>query len=82
MAALRIRLTETEREELTARAKHGRGSADVARRAQVVLMIDAGLSYGEIRELTGLSSRTIALWKKRFHEGRLEGLFDRRVKRD
>ncbi len=52
MAAFTIRLTEAEREELTARAKHGRGSADVARRAQVVLMIDARLSYEEIRGLS------------------------------
>ena len=80
--ALRIRLTDAEREELTARARHGRGSADVARRARVVLLIDSGHSYEQIREQTGVSSRTIALWKKRFDAGRLEGLFDRRIKRD
>ena len=82
MAGPSLRLTDAERDELTARAKHGRGSADVARRARVVLLLDSGASYEEIREQTGVSSRTVALWKKRFETDRLEGLFDRRVKRD
>lgn len=76
--ALRIRLTDPERNELTARAKHGRGSAEVARRARVVLLLASGHSYEQIREQTGVSSRTIALWKRRFEGDRLEGLFDRR----
>ena len=82
MAPLRLRLTDMERDELTARAAHGRGSAAVARRARVVLLLDAGRSYEQIREQTGVSSRTVALWKKRFEADRLEGLFDRRLKRD
>jgi len=82
MATLRIRLTDPEREELMARGRHGRGSADVARRARVVLLLDAGQSYAQIHEQTGVSSRTVALWKKRFEADRLEGLFDRRLKRD
>ena len=82
MATLRLRLTDLERDELTARAAHGRGSAAVARRARVVLLLDAGSSYEQIREQTGVSSRTVALWKKRFEADRLEGLFDRRLKRD
>ncbi len=79
---MRLTLTEAERAELTARARHGRGSADVGRRATVILLLAAGLSYEKIREQTGVSSRTIALWKKRFEEARIEGLFDRRIKRD
>lgn len=81
MAALRLRLTDAERDELTARAQHGRGSADVARRARVVLLLDADATYEQIREQTGVSSRTVALWKKRFEAERLEGLFDRRSRR-
>jgi len=81
MAGASLRLTHAERDELTARVKRGRGSADVARRAQVVLLLASGASYGEIREQTGVSSRTIALWKKRFEAERLEGLLDRRGKR-
>ena len=82
MATLRLRLTDLERDQLTARAVHGRGSAAVARRARVVLLLDAGNSYEQIREQTGVSSRTVALWKKRFEVERLAGLFDRRLKRD
>lgn len=74
-------LTDPERQELTARAQHGRGSAAVARRARVVLLLAAGKSYEHIREQTGVSSRTVALWKKRFEAERLEGLFDRRTRR-
>lgn len=81
MAAFTVRLTEAERDELTARARHGRGSADVGRRARVVLLLAGGKTYAEIQASTGVSRRTIALWKKRFEEGRVEGLFDRRVNR-
>lgn len=64
-----------------ARARHGRGSADVGRRARVILLLAGGRTYAEIQDATGISSRTIALWKKRFEERRLEGLFDRRLNR-
>lgn len=76
-----LHLTEPERSELLARARHGRGSADVGRRARVVLLLAGGKTYAEIQASTGVSRRTIALWKKRFEEGRVEGLFDRRVNR-
>lgn len=74
-------LTARERDELIARARHGRGSAAVARRARVVLLLAGGKTYDEIEAAAGISRRTIALWKKRFEEERLEGLFDRRVRR-
>ncbi len=77
-----FRITDIEREELTARAAHGRGSADVARRARVVLLLASGRSYDDVQVETGFSRRTIALWKKRFEQHRLEGLFDRRLRRD
>lgn len=76
-----LHLSEAERAELLARARHGRGSADVGRRAKVVLLLAGGRTYAEIHATTGISRRTIALWKKRFEEERLDGLFDRRVKR-
>lgn len=74
-------LTDAEREALTARAQHGRGSADVARRARVVLLLAGGRTYAEIEAAAGISRRTIALWKRRFEDQRLEGLFDRRIRR-
>ena len=74
-------LTPAERAELVARAQHGRGSADVGRRARVVLLLANGRSYAEITKAAGVSTRTIALWKKRFETQRLDGLFDRRLTR-
>jgi transposase len=76
-----LSLTDAERAELIARARHGRGSADVGRRARVVLLLAEGKSYAEITEAVGVSTRTIALWKKRFELQRLDGLFDRRLTR-
>ena len=76
-----LSLTDAERAELVARARHGRGSADVGRRARVVLLLAGGKTYAEIQATTGVSRRTIALWKKRFDEERLAGLFDRRINR-
>ena len=76
-----LSLTAAERAELVARARHGRGSADVGRRARVVLLLAGGQSYAEIQAATGVSRRTIALWKKRFEKERVDGLFDRRLTR-
>ncbi|MEX2269823.1 MAG: helix-turn-helix domain-containing protein [Vicinamibacterales bacterium] len=76
-----LALTDAERAELIARARHGRGSAGVGRRASVVLLLADGKSYTEITKAAGVSTRTIALWKKRFEEHRLDGLFDRRLTR-
>lgn len=76
-----LHLSEQERTELVARARHGRGSADVGRRARVILLLAGGKTYAEIQAATGISRRSIALWKKRFEEQRLAGLFDRRMNR-
>ncbi len=77
-----LSLTDAERAELVARARHGRGSADVGRRARVVLLLAGGRTYAEIQATTGVSRRTIALWKKRFDTEGLTGLFDRRLNRE
>ena len=77
-----LHLTDAERAELVARARHGRGSADVGRRARVILLLAGGKTYAEIQDASGVSRRTIALWKKRFEEERLKGLFDRRLNRE
>lgn len=54
-----LHLSEAERAELLARARHGRGSADVGRRAKVVLLLAGGRTYAEIQATTGISRRTI-----------------------
>jgi transposase len=67
-------LTSEERTALEALARTGRGRADLARRARIVLRLAAGASYAEIVRGLGESTRSIAKWKQRFLEARLAGL--------
>src|SRR5262249_39933144 len=67
-------LTAEQRTELESRVRSRRGRADAARRARVILLIAAGHSYAAITTITGCSSRTIALWKRRFEAHGLSGL--------
>jgi transposase len=69
-----IVLTDEERAQLESLARTGRGRADVARRARIVLELAAGASYLDIERGLGESSRTIGKWKRRFLEGRVPGL--------
>ncbi len=67
-------LTADQRTELEARVRSGRGRADAARRARVILLLADGCSYASIARMTSCSSRTIALWKHRFAKDGLAGL--------
>jgi transposase len=67
-------LTEDERGALQRLARAGRGRADLARRARIVLQLAEGASYGEIERGLGESTRTIGKWKRRFLEARVDGL--------
>ena len=69
-----IVLTADERETLQALSRAGRGRADLARRARIILRLADGASYLEITRGLGESSRTIGKWKRRFLEARLAGL--------
>ena len=57
-------LTQAQRADLEARVRSGRGRADAARRARVILLLADGYSYATIGTMTGCSSRTIASWKQ------------------
>ena len=74
MPSTHMVLTADERAVLETRARSRAGRADAARRARVILMVADGCSYASITSQTGCSSRTIALWKRRFAETRLDGL--------
>ena len=69
-----IVLTPEERAGLETLARTGRGRADLARRARIVLRLAAGASYAEIVHGLGESTRSIAKWKQRFLEARIAGL--------
>src|SRR3954469_19707984 len=74
MPSTSLVLTTDQRADLEARVRSGRGRADAARRARVVLLLAEGRSYAAIATMTGCSSRTIALWKQRFAKDGLAGL--------
>ena len=67
-------LTADQRTDLETRVRSGRGRADAARRARVLLLLADGCSYATVAERTGCSSRTIALWKQRFMTDGVAGL--------
>jgi transposase len=69
-----IVLTDDEQQVLETLARAGRGRADLARRARIVLRLAAGDSYGTIARGLGESTRTIGKWKRRFLEARVAGL--------
>src|SRR5260370_39032299 len=74
MPSTSLMLTIGQRSDLEARVRSGRGRADAARRARVILLLADGSSYATIATMTGCSSRTIALWKQRFATDGLAGL--------
>ena len=67
-------LTADQRLDLETRVRSGRGRADAARRARVMLLLADGRSYAAIAAMTGCSSRTIALWKQRVATDGIAGL--------
>jgi len=70
-------LTTAQRTELETRERSRRGRADAARRARVLLLLADGESYTSITAKTGCSSRTIALWRRRFESDGMAGLVAR-----
>lgn len=74
MPSSRLTLTTEQRTELETRERSRRGRADAARRARVILLLADGDPYATITAKTGCSSRTIALWKRRFEADGLAGL--------
>src|SRR6267378_3628107 len=74
MPSTSLVLTTDQRGDLDARVRSGRGRADAARRARVLLLLADDCSYATVAERTGCSSRTIALWKQRFMTDGVAGL--------
>jgi transposase len=72
-----ITLTPVEQHELSQRATSQAGRADEARRARLILLLDAGHTWAEIRLKLDCTDSFIARWSKRFVAERLAGLFSR-----
>jgi transposase len=72
-----ITLTAMEQAELMQRATSQAGRADDARRARLILLLDAGHTWAEIRDKLDCTDSFIDRWSKRFASERLAGLFSR-----
>ena len=72
-----IVLTDAERMELNQRAASRSGRADDARRARLMLLLEAGHTWAAVRDKLDCNDAFIDRWCKRFREERLAGLFSR-----
>src|SRR5882672_5746133 len=72
-----IALTKMEQTELSQRATSQSGRADEARRARLILLLDAGHTWASIRDKLDCTDSFIDRWSKRFADERLAGLFSR-----
>ena len=76
-----MKLMKNERMELQSRASARTGRADAARRARLILLLAAGLTWAEIRAKLDCGDSYINRWSKRFEAERLAGLFARHAGR-
>jgi len=72
-----ISLSKAERMELSQRASSQAGRADDARRARLILLLEDGETWAQIREKLSCNDAFIDRWSKRFIAERLAGLFSR-----
>jgi transposase len=72
-----IGLTQSERMELSQRATSRSGRADDGRRARLILLLEAGHTWAQIRDKLDCNDGFIDRWSKRFGRERLAGLFSR-----
>ncbi|HET6492145.1 MAG TPA: IS630 family transposase [Burkholderiales bacterium] len=72
-----MKLTKRERVELQRQAASRNGRADSARHARLILMLDEGLTWAQIRGKLDCSDSYISRWSERFQTERLAGLFAR-----
>jgi transposase len=67
-------LSPVDRADLIALAKDGSATHRLARRANALVLLDAGYSFVKVAEVLLLDDGTIRAWHKMFTEGGLEGL--------
>ncbi len=72
-----IELSKAERTELSQRATSQAGRADDARRARLILLLEAGDTWAQLRDKLSCNDGFIDRWRKRFAAERLGGLFSR-----
>ena len=72
-----ITLSDAERAELSQRATKQSGRAADARRARLILLLEAGHTWAAIREKLDCNDGFVSRWCGRFEAERLAGLFSR-----
>ena len=72
-----MNLSPAERSELESMVRRQTTPAAQARRARLILLLDAGTSRDALMSQLACDSRFIATWKRRFVEDRLAGLYAR-----
>ena len=72
-----MKLTKSERVELTKQASSGSVRAEDARRARCVLLLADGHTWAEVRSKLACNDEFIARWSGRFGAERLAGLYSR-----
>ena len=70
----RFSLTPTQRGELQIHLKSRNLPVGIALRMRIVLMLDEGASYSDIKEKLDTTAPTISLWKRRYREAGIVGL--------
>ena len=74
---INMELSKAEREELQRCVRSQSVRAADARRARLILMLEEGESWAQIRHVLGCSDSFISRWARRFDEERLAGLYSR-----
>lgn len=72
-----VELSKSERAELSQRATSRAGRADDARRARLILLLEEGDTWAQLRDKLSCNDAFIDRWSKRFAAERLAGLFSR-----
>ncbi|MCE5284639.1 MAG: helix-turn-helix domain-containing protein [Pelosinus sp.] len=74
--AVKIELTELERNELEKNVKGHKVEKRLYIRSRIILLAAEGKECIEIAEIIGVSEKTCRKWRNRFAEKRLEGILD------
>lgn len=69
-----LHLTPSERGEIQICLRKRNLPASVAQRMRIILLLDEGASYSEIREQLGAFPSNISRWKQRYEQDGLLGL--------
>ncbi len=74
--AVKVVLSDAEREQLESWARRGKSAQALAQRSRIVLAAAEGLKNTEIAERLSLDHATVRKWRNRFAADRLDGLLD------